>query len=107
MHVTTELRCEIKTLAYPPAALFGLAMAIVAYNALAVIKATLGRKRGRDGKGDGFIFRGWVASRGGHKPHEAGSKSLGQVSRCTLLHETGSRGLDDEVLKSSTHNPSI
>ncbi|MBK1725057.1 hypothetical protein CKO23_23170, partial [Thiocystis violacea] len=48
LHVTTELRCEIKTLAYPPAALFGLAMAIVAYNALAVIKATLRQVHGAE-----------------------------------------------------------
>jgi len=40
-HLTTQLRCEIDTLAYPPAALFGLTMTIVAYNALAVIKTAL------------------------------------------------------------------
>jgi hypothetical protein len=48
LHVTTELRCEIETLAYPPAALFGLAMAVVAYNALAVIKATLRQVHGAE-----------------------------------------------------------
>jgi IS4 transposase len=48
LHVTTELRCEIETLAYPPAALFALAMAIVAYNALAVIKATLRQVHGEE-----------------------------------------------------------
>jgi hypothetical protein len=41
LHLTVQLRCEINTLAYPPAALFGLAMAVVAYNVLAVVKATL------------------------------------------------------------------
>jgi hypothetical protein len=48
LQVTTELRCEIETLAYPPAALFGLAMAVVAYNALAVIKATLRQVHGAE-----------------------------------------------------------
>ena len=41
LQLTVQLRCEINTLAYPPAALFGLAMAVVAYNVLAVVKATL------------------------------------------------------------------
>ena len=41
LHLTVQLRCEINTLAYPPAALFGLAVAGVAYNVLAVVKATL------------------------------------------------------------------
>ena len=41
LHLTVQLRCEINTLAYPSAALFGLAMAVVAYNVLAVVKATL------------------------------------------------------------------
>src|SRR5512143_1772115 len=35
LHLTVQLRCEINTLAYPPAALLGLAMAVVAYNGLA------------------------------------------------------------------------
>lgn len=48
LHLTTELRCEIETLAYPPAALFGLAMAVVAYNAWAVVKATLRRVHGAE-----------------------------------------------------------
>jgi hypothetical protein len=39
VHVTTELHCTIETLAYPPAALFALALALAAYNALAVINA--------------------------------------------------------------------
>lgn len=41
LHLTVQLRCEINTLAYPAAALFGLAMAVVAYHVLAVVKATL------------------------------------------------------------------
>jgi hypothetical protein len=43
LHLTTQLRCELKTLAYPSAALFGFAQAVVAYNALAVIRAALRR----------------------------------------------------------------
>ena len=46
LHLTIQLRCEINTLAYPPAALFGLAMAVVAYNSLAVVKATLRQVHG-------------------------------------------------------------
>ena len=41
LHLTLELRCEIDTLAYPPAALFGLACAVVAFNGLGVVKAAL------------------------------------------------------------------
>ena len=41
LHLTLELRCEIDTLAYPPAALFGLACAAVTFNGLAVLKAAL------------------------------------------------------------------
>jgi hypothetical protein len=41
LQLTVQLRCEINTLAYPPAALFGLALAVVAYHGLAVVKATL------------------------------------------------------------------
>lgn len=48
LHLTTELRCEIETLAYPPAALFALAMAVVAYNAWAVVKAALRRVHGAE-----------------------------------------------------------
>jgi IS4 transposase len=53
LHLTVQLRCEINTLAYPPAALFGLAMAIVAYNALAVLKATLRQAHGAAAIDDG------------------------------------------------------
>lgn len=41
LHLTTQLRCEINTLGYPPAALFGFAVATVAFNSLAVVKAAL------------------------------------------------------------------
>ena len=41
LKMTTELRCEINTLAYPKAALFGFAVAAVAFNVLAVIMAAL------------------------------------------------------------------
>lgn len=41
LKMTVELRCEINTLGYPRAALFGFAVAVVAYNSLAVIWATL------------------------------------------------------------------
>jgi hypothetical protein len=53
LHLTVQLRCEINTLAYPPAALLGLAMAVVAYNGLAVVKATLRHVHGAAAIDDG------------------------------------------------------
>lgn len=41
LKMTVELRCEINTLGYPKAALFGFAVAAVAFNVLAVIMAAL------------------------------------------------------------------
>jgi hypothetical protein len=40
-HLTRELQCEIDTLGYPRAALFGFACAAVAFNTLGVVKAAL------------------------------------------------------------------
>ena len=48
LHLTTELRCEVHTLSYPPAALFALACAVVAFNVLAVIKAALRAAHGAE-----------------------------------------------------------
>jgi hypothetical protein len=39
--LTCHLACEVNTLGYPKAALFGFCVAVVAYNALAVVKASL------------------------------------------------------------------
>jgi hypothetical protein len=39
--LTVHLACEVNTLSYPKAALFGFSVAVVAYNALAVVKASL------------------------------------------------------------------
>ncbi len=39
--LTEALRCEIDTLAYPKAALFGFCVALAAYNVLAVVRAAL------------------------------------------------------------------
>ena len=44
--LTEALRCEIDTLAYPKAALFGFCTAVVAYNVLAVVRAALGAEHG-------------------------------------------------------------
>ena len=41
LHLTVELQCEINTLGYPRAALFGFACAAVAFNTLGVVKAAL------------------------------------------------------------------
>lgn len=40
-HLTEDLRCEIDTLGYPKAALFGFCTACVAYNAVSVVKAAI------------------------------------------------------------------
>lgn len=45
-HLTEDLRCEIDTLAYPRAALFGFALACVAYNAVSLVKAALRTRLG-------------------------------------------------------------
>ena len=39
--MTTNLRCEINTLGYPDAALFGFSIALVIYNVLSVVQAAL------------------------------------------------------------------
>jgi hypothetical protein len=54
LHLTVRLRCEINTLAYPPRALFGLAMAVMAYNVLAVVKATLRQVYGAEAIDEGL-----------------------------------------------------
>src|SRR5512144_1335697 len=48
LRLTVELRCEIDTLGYPRAALFGFAVAAVAFNILAVVKAALCRAHGTE-----------------------------------------------------------
>jgi hypothetical protein len=40
-HLTVTLRCELNTLGYPKAALFGFCVAVLMYNLLAAIKGTL------------------------------------------------------------------
>jgi hypothetical protein len=47
-HLTEDLRCEIDTLGYPKAALFGFCLAVVAYNVVSVTKAALVAAHGRD-----------------------------------------------------------
>jgi hypothetical protein len=44
--VTQIFRCELKTLGYPKAALFGFSMALVIYNLFAVLKASLAAVHG-------------------------------------------------------------
>jgi Transposase DDE domain len=45
--ITTTLSCEINTLGYPKAALFAFCLALLAYNAVALIKAALRSVHGR------------------------------------------------------------
>lgn len=47
-HLTEALTCEIDALCYPKAALFCFATALVAYNALSILKAAIGAVHGRD-----------------------------------------------------------
>jgi IS4 transposase len=44
--LTCNLRCEIQTLGYPKAALFGFCLAMLAYNVLTVVKAALAAGQG-------------------------------------------------------------
>jgi hypothetical protein len=46
--LTVTLRCEINTLGYPKAALFGFCIAIMAYNVVSVVKAALRAEHGQD-----------------------------------------------------------
>lgn len=46
--LTDHLRCEINTLGYPPAALFGFSLAVCAYNAVMVMQASLAAIHGSD-----------------------------------------------------------
>jgi hypothetical protein len=45
--LTVLLRCEVNTLAYPKAALFGFALAVAAYNVFAVLQGAVASVRGR------------------------------------------------------------
>jgi Transposase DDE domain len=45
--LTVALRCEVNTLGYPKAALFAFALAVAAYNVLALLKAALAGGAGR------------------------------------------------------------
>jgi IS4 transposase len=46
-HLTEDLRCEIDTLGYPKAALFGFCTACVAYNMVSVVKAAIRAAQGK------------------------------------------------------------
>lgn len=45
--LTVNLKCEVNTLAYPKAALFGFCVALVMYNVLAVVKRAVAARQGR------------------------------------------------------------
>lgn len=47
-HLTESLTCEINALCYPQAALFCFANALVAYNALSILKSAIAAAHGRD-----------------------------------------------------------
>jgi hypothetical protein len=46
--LTVALKCELNTLGYPKAALFGFCVAVVAYNVLAVLKAAMRAVHGEE-----------------------------------------------------------
>jgi hypothetical protein len=46
--LTVALRCEVNTLAYPKAALFGFCVAVLAFNVLSVVKAALRAAHGEE-----------------------------------------------------------
>ena len=46
--LTVALVCELNTLGYPRAALFGFSLALVAYNAVSLVKASLRAKHGQE-----------------------------------------------------------
>jgi hypothetical protein len=46
--LTVALKCELNTLGYPKAALFGFAVAVAAYNVLAVVKAAMRAVHGEE-----------------------------------------------------------
>lgn len=47
-HLTVDLACEIDTLGYPKAALFGFCVAVVAYNVVALVKGALRAAHGAE-----------------------------------------------------------
>jgi hypothetical protein len=47
-HITEDLRCEVDTLGYPKAALFGFCLALMAYNLIAVVKGAIRKVCGSD-----------------------------------------------------------
>src|SRR5262249_13199515 len=53
--LTESVRCEIDTLGYPKAALFGFALAVVAYNVLVVIRAALAAALGEEIGGEDML----------------------------------------------------
>ena len=51
-HLTVDLACEVDTLGYPKAALFGFCVALVAYNVVALVKGALRAAHGAAYVGD-------------------------------------------------------
>lgn len=47
-HLTEDLRCEINTLGYPKAALFGFCLALLAYNVVSLVKLAMRAAHGRE-----------------------------------------------------------
>jgi hypothetical protein len=58
--ITATLQCEIKTLGYPKAALFAFSLALVAFNAVSLLKATLRAVHGEEAVTD--VLSGYYLS---------------------------------------------
>jgi hypothetical protein len=94
--VTKNLNCEIKTLAFPRAALFSFSMALFAYNALSTLKAALRGVHGVDQNesrlSDYYLvdaismtYRGMMIAI--PPPHWEMFRSMSQAQFCNTLRE--------------------
>jgi hypothetical protein len=97
--ITTTLSCEINTLGYPKAALFTFCLALLAYNAVSLIKAALRRAHGRQQVNDevsgyylaleiGRTYDGMMIAI--PAPHWALFRALSDKEFADALHEVAS-----------------
>jgi hypothetical protein len=97
--ITTTLSCEINTVGYPKAALFTCCLALLAYNAVSLIKAALRRAHGRQQVNDevsgyylaleiGRTYDGMMIAI--PAPHWALFRALSDKEFADALHEVAS-----------------
>lgn len=94
--LTTTLKCEIKALGYPRAAILGFSLALVAYNAISVVQAALrathGRQKIEEGVSGYYINLEFRSTYDGMmiaipEPHWAIFRTLGTRQMSSLLLE--------------------